>query len=241
MPASPSPVYKRILLKLSGEALMGEQSFGIDPAITAGIASDISEIQSLGVEVGIVIGGGNIFRGVAASAKGMDRATGDYMGMLATVINGLAMQDALERHGVVTRVVTAIEMRAVAEPFIRRRAIRHLEKGRVVIFAAGTGNPYFTTDTAAALRAMEIKADVIMKGTKVDGIYTADPMLDKTATRFDRISYLQVIEKRLKVMDTTAITLCMDNRLPIIIFNLRTPGNLRRTVMGEPIGSLVTA
>jgi uridylate kinase len=241
MPAASPPVYKRILLKLSGEALMGEQSFGIDPAITSGIAADIAEIQSLGVEVGIVIGGGNIFRGVAASAKGMDRATGDYMGMLATVINALAMQDALEQHNVVTRVVTAIEMRAVAEPFIRRRAIRHLEKGRVVIFAAGTGNPYFTTDTAAALRAMEMKADVILKGTKVDGIYTADPMLDKNATRFDRISYLEVIDKGLRVMDATAITLCMDNRLPIIIFNLRTAGNLRRTVMGEPIGSLVTA
>ena len=241
MPVPAPPVYKRILLKLSGEALMGEQTFGIDPAVTSSIAADIAEIRSLGVEVGIVIGGGNIFRGVAASAKGMDRATGDYMGMLATVINGLAMQDALEQHGVVTRVVTAIEMRAVAEPFIRRRAIRHLEKGRVVIFAAGTGNPYFTTDTAAALRAMEMKADVIMKGTRVDGIYTADPMIDKHATRFDKISYLEVIDKGLKVMDSTAITLCMDNRLPIIIFNLRTPGNLRRTVMGEPIGSLVTA
>ena len=238
---SPPPVYKRILLKLSGEALMGEEQFGIDPSVTSSIAADIAEIRALGVEVGVVIGGGNIFRGVAASAKGMDRATGDYMGMLATVINGLAMQDALEQHGVLTRVVTAIEMRAVAEPFIRRRAIRHLEKGRVVIFAAGTGNPYFTTDTAAALRAMEMKADVIMKGTKVDGIYTADPMLDKTATKFDRISYLQVIDKGLRVMDSTAITLCMDNRLPIIIFNLRTPGNLRRTVMGEEIGSLVTA
>jgi uridylate kinase len=237
----PPPVYKRILLKLSGEALMGEESFGIDPAVTSRIAADIAEIQSLGVEVGIVIGGGNIFRGVAASAKGMDRATGDYMGMLATVINGLAMQDALEQQGVLTRVVTAIEMRAVAEPFIRRRAIRHLEKGRVVIFAAGTGNPYFTTDTAAALRAMEMKADVILKGTKVDGIYTADPMIDKDATRFDRISYLEVIDKGLRVMDATAITLCMDNRLPIIVFNLRTPGNLRRTVMGESVGSIVTA
>jgi uridylate kinase len=237
----PAPTYKRILLKLSGEALMGEQQFGIDPSVTSRIAADIAEIQSLGVQVGIVIGGGNIFRGVAASAKGMDRATGDYMGMLATVINGLAMQDALEQNGVVTRVVTAIEMRAVAEPFIRRRAIRHLEKGRVVIFAAGTGNPYFTTDTAAALRAMEMKADVILKGTKVDGIYTADPMLDKTATKFEKISYLQVIDKGLRVMDSTAITLCMDNRLPIIIFNLRTPGNLRRTVMGEAVGSIVTA
>jgi uridylate kinase len=220
---------------------MGDQSFGIDPAVTSAIAADIAEIQSLGVEVGAVIGGGNIFRGVAASAKGMDRATGDYMGMLATVINALAMQDALEQHGVLTRVVTAIEMRAVAEPFIRRRAIRHLEKGRVVLFAAGTGNPYFTTDTAAALRAMEIKADVILKGTKVDGIYTADPLIDKDATRFDRISYLEVIDKGLRVMDATAITLCMDNRLPIIIFNLRTPGNLRRTIMGESVGSLVTA
>jgi len=218
---------------------MGEQSFGIDPAITTGIAADIAEIRALGVEVGIVIGGGNIFRGVAGSTKGMDRTTGDYMGMLATVINGLAMQDALEQAGVVTRVVTAIEMRAVAEPFIRRRAIRHLEKGRVVIFAAGTGNPYFTTDTAAALRAMEMKADVILKGTKVDGIYTADPMIDKTATRFDTITYLEVIEKGLRVMDSTAITLCMDNQLPILVFNLRTPGNLRRAVLGEPVGSVV--
>jgi uridylate kinase len=241
MPTISSPVYKRVLLKLSGEALMGEQSFGIDPAVTSRIAADIAEIQGLGVETGIVIGGGNIFRGVAASAKGMDRATGDYMGMLATVINALAMQDALEQHGIVTRVVTAIEMRAVAEPFIRRRAERHLEKGRVVIFAAGTGNPYFTTDTAAALRAMEMKADVILKGTKVDGIYTADPMIDKAATRYERITYLEVIDKGLKVMDATAITMCMDNRLPIIVFNLRTPGNLRRTIMGEAIGSIVTA
>jgi uridylate kinase len=241
MPTTATPVYKRVLLKLSGEALMGEQSFGIDPAITSRIAADIAEIQNLGVETGIVIGGGNIFRGVAASARGMDRATGDYMGMLATVINALAMQDALEQQGVATRVVTAIEMRAVAEPFIRRRAVRHMEKGRVVIFAAGTGNPYFTTDTAAALRAMEIKADVILKGTKVDGIYSADPMIDKTATRYDRISYLEVIDKGLKVMDSTAITLCMDNRLPIIVFNLRAPGGLRRTIMGEPIGSIVTA
>ena len=237
----PVPVYNRVLLKLSGEALMGEQQFGIDPAVANRIATDIGEIQQLGVQTAVVIGGGNLFRGLAASAKGMDRATADYMGMLATVINGLALQDALERRGVSTRVMTAFEVRAIAEPFIRRRAIRHLEKGRVVIFAAGTGNPYFTTDTAAALRAMEMKADVILKGTKVDGIYTADPMIDKTATKFDRISYLQVIDKGLRVMDSTAITLCMDNRLPIIIFNLRTPGNLRRTVMGEPIGSIVTA
>ena len=233
-------MYKRVLLKLSGEALMGEQNFGIDPAVTSAIAADIKEITHLGVEVGIVIGGGNIFRGVAASAKGMDRATGDYMGMLATVINALAMQDALEQQDVPCRVVSAVEMRAVAEPFIRRRAMRHMEKGRVVIFAAGTGNPYFTTDTAAALRAMEMKADVILKGTKVDGIYTADPMIDKNATRFEKISYLEVIDKGLKVMDATAITLCMDNNLPIIVFNLRSPGHLRRTIMGEPIGSIVS-
>jgi uridylate kinase len=235
------PAYKRILLKLSGEALMGEQSYGIDPAVATQIAKDVAEIQGLGVETAIVIGGGNIFRGVAASARGMDRATADYMGMLATIINALALQDALEQQGVPTRVVTAIEMRAVAEPFIRRKAIRHLEKGRVVVFGAGTGNPYFSTDTAAALRAMEIKADVIMKGTKVDGIFDADPMLQPTATRFDRISYLEVLDKGLKVMDATAISLCMDNRLPIVVFNLKTPGNIKRAIAGEPIGSLVTA
>jgi uridylate kinase len=193
------------------------------------------------VQTAVVIGGGNIFRGVAASARGMDRATADYMGMLATVINALALQDALEQQGVVTRVVTAIEMRAVAEPFIRRRAIRHLEKGRVVVFGAGTGNPYFSTDTAAALRAMEIKAEVILKATKVDGIYDADPMLKPSATRFDRISYLQVLEQGLTVMDATAISLCMDNRLPIMVFNLRTPGNIKRAISGEAVGSLVTA
>ena len=237
----PVPAYKRVLLKLSGEALMGEQTYGIDPAVATQIARDVAEIQGMGVETAIVIGGGNIFRGVAASARGMDRATADYMGMLATVINALALQDALEQQDVVTRVVTAIEMRAVAEPFIRRRAIRHLEKGRVVVFGAGTGNPYFSTDTAAALRAMEIKADVILKGTKVDGIYDADPILVPTATRFDRISYLQVLEYGLKVMDATAISLCMDNRLPIVVFNLRTPGNIKRAIIGEPIGSLVTA
>jgi uridylate kinase len=234
-----SPVYKRVLLKLSGEALMGEQQFGVDPAVVGRIADDVKGIQKLGVETAIVIGGGNIFRGLAASARGMDRATADYMGMLATVINGLALQDALEQAGVLTRVVTAIEMRAVAEPFIRRRAIRHLEKGRVVIFAAGTGNPYFTTDTAAALRAMEIKADVILKGTKVDGIYTADPMLDKTATKYDSISYLQVLERQLRVMDATAISLCMDNRLPIVVFNMRAAGSIRQVVMGEPVGTTV--
>jgi uridylate kinase len=235
------PTYKRILLKLSGEALMGEQTYGIDPAVATRIARDVAEIQGMGVETAIVIGGGNIFRGVAASARGMDRATADYMGMLATVINALALQDALEQQNVVTRVVTAIEMRSVAEPFIRRRAIRHLEKGRVVVFGGGTGNPYFSTDTAAALRAMEIKADVILKATKVDGIYDADPMVKTDATRFDRISYQQVLEQGLKVMDATAISLCMDNRLPIVVFNLRTPGNIKRAITGEPIGSLVTA
>jgi uridylate kinase len=218
---------------------MGEKQYGIDPAVTMQIAHDVHEVQTLGVETAIVIGGGNIFRGLAASDRGMDRATGDYMGMLATVINALALQDALEANGVVTRVMSAIEMRAVAEPFIRRRAIRHLEKGRAVIFAAGTGNPYFTTDTAAALRAMEIRANVIMKATKVDGIYTADPMSDPAATRYDTISYLQVLEQRLKVMDATAISLCMDNQLPILVFNLRTPGNLRRAVLGEAVGSVV--
>jgi uridylate kinase len=233
------PVYHRVLLKLSGEALMGEQQFGIDPMVASRIAADIGEIQQLGVQTAVVIGGGNLFRGLAASAKGMDRATADYMGMLATVINALALQDALEKNNVVTRVATAIEMRSVAEPFIRRRAVRHLEKGRVVVFAAGTGNPYFTTDTAAALRAMEMKADVILKGTKVDGIYTADPMIDKNATKYQEISYLKVLEQGLKVMDATAISLCMDNRLPIVVFNLRTAGNLKRVIMGEPIGTTV--
>jgi uridylate kinase len=238
---TPSPIYQRVLLKLSGEALMGDQQFGVDPVLTTRIASDVGEIQGLGVQTAIVIGGGNIFRGLAASARGMDRATADYMGMLATVINALALQDALEQLGVVTRVVTAIEMRAVAEPFIRRRAIRHLEKGRVVIFAAGTGNPYFTTDTAAALRAMEIKAEVILKGTKVDGVYTADPMLDPHATKYPAISYLQVLEKQLKVMDATAISLCMDNKMPIVVFNLREVGNIRRVVLGEAVGTIVGA
>ena len=219
---------------------MGDTNYGIDPIVAAQIALDIAEIQAMGVETAIVIGGGNIFRGVAASARGMDRATADYMGMLATVINALALQDALEQQGVVTRVVTAIEMRAVAEPFIRRRAIRHLEKGRVVVFGAGTGNPFFSTDTAAALRAMEIKAEVIFKATKVDGIYDADPMLKPDAVRFDRISYLQVLEQRLNVMDSTAISLCMDNRLPIVVFSLRTPGNIKRAIIGEKVGSLVT-
>ena len=238
--SSPTPTYKRVLLKLSGEALMGDQQFGVDPAVATRIAHDVGEIQALGVETAIVIGGGNIFRGLAASTRGMDRATADYMGMLATVINALALQDALEQQNVITRVVTAIEMRAVAEPFIRRRAIRHLEKGRVVIFAAGTGNPYFTTDTAAALRAMEIKAEVILKGTKVDGVYTADPMLDATATKYRAISYLQVLERQLKVMDATAISLCMDNKLPIVVFNLLEAGSIRQVILGEPIGTTVS-
>ncbi|MFN7979418.1 MAG: UMP kinase [Vicinamibacterales bacterium] len=232
--------YTRVLLKLSGEALMGDGAYGIDPNVATRIASEIADIQSLGVQTAIVIGGGNIFRGVAASARGMDRSAADYMGMLATVMNALALQDALEAQGVPTRVLSAIEMRAVAEPFIRRRAIRHLEKGRVVVFAAGTGNPYFTTDTAAALRAMEVKADVILKATKVDGIYTADPVKDPAATRYERISYLQVLQDRLQVMDATAISLCMDNKLPIVVFNLRTPGNVRRVVSGEPVGTTVT-
>ena len=237
--APSNPAYRRVLIKLSGEALMGEQQYGIDPNIAIQIAKEIGEIQCLGVQTAVVIGGGNIFRGVAASTKGMDRAQGDYMGMLGTVINALAIQDALEKINVTTRVLSAIEMRSVAEPFIRRRALRHLEKGRVVIFAAGTGNPFFTTDTAAALRAMEMKAEIILKATKVDGIYSADPMKDPAATKFDTITYLEVLERQLKVMDATAISLCMDNHLPILVFNLRTPGNMKRAIMGEPIGTTV--
>ena len=220
---------------------MGDQAYGIDPATATQIAREIGEIQQLGVQTAVVIGGGNVFRGLAASTRGMDRATADYMGMLATVINALALQDALEKINVTTRVVTAIEMRAVAEPFIRRRAVRHLEKGRVVVFAAGTGNPYFTTDTAAALRAMEMRAEVILKGTQVDGVYTADPKTTPTAERYEKISYLEVLDKQLKVMDATAISLCMDNKLPIIVFKLREPGNLRRVIMGEPVGTIVRA
>ena len=219
---------------------MGEQAFGVDPAVASRIARDIGEIQALGVQTAVVIGGGNIFRGIAASAKGMERATADYMGMLATVINALALQDALEKSGVASRVLSAIEMRAVAEPFIPRRAVRHLEKGRVVIFAAGTGNPYFTTDTAAALRAAEMRAEVILKGTKVDGVYSADPMIDKTARRYDKISYLQVLEQRLSVMDSTAISLCMDNKLPIVVFNLLEAGNIKRVITGENVGTTVS-
>ena len=234
-----SPHYSRVLLKLSGEALMGSMGFGIDPEIVSGIATEIKDIHSLGVEIGIVIGGGNIFRGLAASARGFDRVSADHMGMLGTVINALALQDALEQMDVHTRVQSAIEMRQVAEMFIRRRAIRHLEKGRVVIFAAGTGNPYFSTDTTAALRAMEIKAKVILKATKVDGIYDADPVKVKDAKLFPEISYIDVLTQGLKVMDTTAISLCMDNKVPIVVFNMRTKGNIKRVIMGEKIGSRV--
>ncbi len=235
----PKSKYQRILLKLSGEALMGSGSYGIDPDTLRSIAEQIREIIDLGVQVAVVIGGGNIFRGVAGSTRGMDRSSADYMGMLATVINSLALQDALEKLGVVTRVLSAIEMQQVAEPYIRRRAIRHLEKGRVVIFGAGTGNPYFTTDTAASLRAMEIHAEVIMKATKVDGIYTADPKKEPDAVRFEQLSYLDVLQKGLKVMDATAISLCMDNAMPILVFDLTEPGNIRRAVTGEAIGTVV--
>ncbi|HEV8472220.1 MAG TPA: UMP kinase [Methylomirabilota bacterium] len=235
------PVYRRIVLKLSGEALAGNQGYGIDPPVLDRVGAEVRDVTALGVQVAIVIGGGNIFRGIAASAVGMDRATADYMGMLATIINALALQDALEKAGLQTRVLSAIEMRAVAEPYIRRRAIRHLEKGRVVIFAAGTGNPFFTTDTAGALRAVEIGADAIMKATKVDGIYSADPKRDPTARRIDRVTYIEVLNQGLGVMDTTAISLCMDNKLPIIVFDLTSPGNIRRIVLGEPVGSIVSA
>jgi len=231
--------YKRILLKISGEVLTGEGDYGIDPEVIRQIAQEIKDVKNLGVEVAIVIGGGNIFRGMAASAKGMDRASADYMGMLATVLNGLALQDALEKIDVHTRVQTAIEMRAVAEPYIRRRAIRHLEKGRVVIFAGGTGNPYFTTDTTASLRAMEIGAEVILKGTKVDGVYDADPLLNPRARKYDELTYLDVLKKKLKVMDATAISLCMDYQIPIIVFNLKKRGNIKRVVLGERTGTKV--
>jgi uridylate kinase len=235
------PFYQRIMLKLSGEALAGTQGFGVNQQRVHEIAGELREVHELGVEIGIVVGGGNFFRGVAAQAKEMDRVSADHMGMLATMINALALQDALEKQGVFTRVMSAIEMHEVAEPFIRRRAIRHLEKGRVVIFGAGTGNPYFSTDTAASLRAMEIHADVIMKATKVDGIYSADPVVVKDATRFEQISYLEVLKQGLRVIDATAISLCRENNLPIVIFNLNVAGNIRRVVMGERIGSLVTA
>ncbi|MGI5864990.1 MAG: UMP kinase [Myxococcales bacterium] len=235
----PTPKYKRILLKLSGEALMGPGSYGIDPETLSSLAVQIKEIVDLGVQVAVVIGAGNIFRGVSGSVQGIDRATGDYMGMLATCINSLALQSALERQGADTRVQTAIEMREVAEPYIRRRAVRHLEKGRVVIFGAGTGNPYFTTDTAASLRAMEVHADVIMKATKVDGVYTADPKKDPTAQRFRQLSYLDALAKELKVMDATAISLCKDNEMPILVFDMTRAGNIRRAVLGEDIGTVV--
>lgn len=234
-----TPIYKRVLLKLSGEALMGKQGLGIDPEVVNGIAQELKEVKQLGIEIGIVIGGGNIFRGLSASARGMDRVSADYMGMLATVINALALQDYLERYGVFTRVQTAIKMEQLAEPFIRRRAIRHLEKGRIVIFAGGTGNPYFTTDTAAALRAIEIEADAIIKGTKVDGVFDDDPKINKNAIKFDKLNYLDVIKKRLKVMDSTAVMLCMDNKLPIVVFNLTIQGNLMKLIIGEPIGTKV--
>jgi uridylate kinase len=231
--------YKRILLKISGEVLTGDGDYGIDSEMICQIAQEIKEVKNLGVELAIVIGGGNIFRGMAASAKGMDRASADYMGMLATVMNGLALQDALEKIDVYTRVQTAIEMREIAEPYIRRRAIRHLEKGRVVIFAAGTGNPYFTTDTTASLRAMEIGAEAILKGTKVDGIYNADPLLNKRAKKYDELTYLEVLKKQLKIMDATAIALCLDYRIPIIVFNLKKRGNIKRVVFGERVGTKV--
>lgn len=231
--------YRRILLKLSGEALAGDLGYGIDPDVIASLAAEIKEVVDLHVEVAVVIGGGNIFRGVAASSKGMDRASADYLGMLATVMNSLAMQDALEKLGVVTRVQTALGMQAVAEPYIRRRAVRHLEKGRVVIFAAGTGNPYFTTDTAASLRAMEIGADVILKATKVDGVYSADPRKDKNATRFSQLTYLEVLRMGLQVMDATATSLCMDHGLPIIVFDLTQRGNIKKVVCGAEIGTTV--
>jgi uridylate kinase len=231
--------YKRILLKISGEVLTGDGHFGVDAGVMRQIAGEIKEVKSLGVEVGIVIGGGNIFRGMAASSRGMDRVSADYMGMLATVMNAIALQDALEKIDVHTRVQTAIEMRQVAEPYIRRRAIRHLEKGRVVIFAGGTGNPYFTTDTTASLRAMEIGAEAILKATKVDGIYNVDPLLNKRARKFDELTYLDVLKKQLKVMDATAISLCMDHQIPIIVFNLKKKGNIKRVILGEKVGTKV--
>jgi uridylate kinase len=239
--SSVTPAYRRVLLKLSGEALAGRQGYGIEPEMLGRIAEEIREVVDLGVQLAVVIGGGNIYRGLAASAGGMDRATGDYMGMLATVINAMALQDAIEKAGVPTRVLSAIDMRSVAEPYIRRRAIRHLEKGRVVVFAAGTGNPFFTTDTAGALRAVEINAEAILKATKVDGIYTADPDKDASAVKLPRVGYIEVLNRGLQVMDTTAISLCMDNKLPIVIFDLTRRGNIRRIITGEPVGSVVSS
>lgn len=235
------PAYKRVVLKLSGEVLQGRQGFGIDPREVRSIAEQIREIRALNVQIALVIGGGNILRGQSVAEQGMDRSTADYMGMLATVINAMALQDALEKIGVHTRVLTAIEMQQLAEPYIRRRAIRHLEKGRVVIFAGGTGNPYFTTDTTAALRAIEIDAEVILKATKVDGVYNADPKLDRNAKKYDKLKYIEVLKKRLKVMDATAISLCMDNRLPIVVFNLLKRGNIKKVILGQKIGTRVLA
>jgi len=232
--------YRRILLKLSGEALLGDRQYGVDPAFCAFIARQVAEIHALGVQVGIVVGGGNIFRGLAASARGMDRATGDYIGMLATVMNGLALQDALERAGVATRVMTAIAMNEIAEPYIRRRAIRHLEKGRVTIFVAGTGNPYFTTDTAAALRAVEINAEVLLKATKVDGVYDRDPMAHPDARRYAHLEYADLLRDQLRVLDATAVSLCMENDLPIVVFDLNQPDNIKRVATGEPVGTLIS-
>jgi len=237
--AAGQPVYQRVLLKLSGEAMMGDQEYGIDPLVVQTVAQEVQELRVLGVEVAIVIGGGNIYRGVAASAEGMDRTSADHMGMLATVINSLALQDALEKMGIFTRVLSAIEMNRIAEPYIRRRAVRHLEKGRVVIFAGGTGNPFFTTDTAAALRAMEVKSQVILKATKVDGVYDSDPMINPTAKKFEKLSYIEVLNLGLRIMDATAISLCMENRLPIIVFNLAQRGNIKRVVLGRKIGTII--
>jgi len=237
---APALRYRRILLKLSGEALMGSGEYGIDPSVLRGLSGEIAEVRELGVELALVVGGGNIFRGSTGAAIGIDRVTADHMGMLATLINSLALQAALEAQGLTTRVLSGLEIRQVAEPLIRRRAVRHLEKGRVVIFAAGTGNPYFTTDSAAALRAMEIRADVLLKATKVDGVYSADPAKDEQAEFLPRVGYLEALERGLKVMDTTAISLCMDNSLPIVVFNIRDRGNIRRIVLGEAVGSMVT-
>ncbi len=237
--AGATPRYKRVLLKLSGESLMGSQSYGIDPQVLKQYAGEIKAVKDLGVQIGIVIGGGNIFRGVSNSTDGIDKVTGDHMGMLATIINALALQSALEHEGIMTRLMSAIRMEVIAEPFIRRRAVRHLEKGRIVIFGAGTGNPYFTTDTAASLRAVEIEADVIIKGTRVDGVYDSDPERNPSAFRFDEISYLDVLKRDLKVMDMTAITLCRENKLPILVFNMNTAGNFKRLILGEPIGTRV--
>ena len=233
------PKYKRVLLKLSGEALCQDTGFGIDTEILSGIADELKEISEMGIELAIVIGGGNIFRGLSASAKGMDRATADYMGMLATVLNAMALQDALERKGVYTRIQNSLQIQQITEPYIRRRATRHLEKGRIVIFAAGTGNPFFTTDTAAALRAVEVDAEAILKATRVDGVYDKDPLKHKDAVKFDQLTYIEVLQKGLKVMDSTATSLCMDNKMPIIVFNMTQKGNIKRAMMGEKIGTLV--